>query len=400
VRVLFLAPQPFFQERGTPIAVRLALKVLSCTRDYSIDLLTFQEGQDLNIANVSISRIWAPAFLSGVGPGFSIKKVVCDVIFFFYALAKVLRARYRGKPYQLIHAVEESVFIGVLFRLLFGIPYIYDMDSSLALQLTEKLKPLKPLYPIFKTLEQFALRYSIAVIPVCDALAVVAQDGQARDVEVLSDISLSTENADQSTENKINLRQELKLPSSCNIILYVGNLEEYQGVGLLIDAFAEICYQNLDWRLVIIGGNKSHIKNYSDKIKFLKLNNFVILGGTRSVSLLNFYLQQADILASPRTLGNNTPMKIYSYMHSGVPIIATNLSTHTQVLNSSLAFLVEPDKSSFAVGLQKLINDEALRKKLAQNSFEEVEQKYTFEVFSKKLQGIYKRIEVSVDKLS
>ena len=42
------------------------------------------------------------------------------------------------KKYNLVHAVEESVFMALLLKLLFQIPYLYDMDSSLAQQMVEK----------------------------------------------------------------------------------------------------------------------------------------------------------------------------------------------------------------------------------------------------------------------
>ena len=45
------------------------------------------------------------------------------------------------------------------------------------------------------------------------------------------------------------------------------------------------------------------------------------------------FVAASDILASPRIAGTNTPLKIYSYLRSGKPIVATDLLTHTQVLD-------------------------------------------------------------------
>lgn len=65
--------------------------------------------------------------------------------------------------------------------------------------------------------------------------------------------------------------------------------------------------------------------------------------GAQPVALLSaVYLAQADILVSPRSKGSNTPMKLYSYLASGKPILATNLWTHTQVLTAASAVLTEP----------------------------------------------------------
>ena len=67
------------------------------------------------------------------------------------------------------------------------------------------------------------------------------------------------------------------------------------------------------------------------------------------------------MLASPRIRGTNTPLKIYSYLRSGKPIVATNLITHTQVLTPDIALLVEPEAEAFAAGLARLIDDPAAR---------------------------------------
>src|SRR5258708_36636193 len=56
LRILVLAPQPFFQDRGTPIAARALLETLAA-RAVAIDLLTFAGGRDVTIARCTIHRI-------------------------------------------------------------------------------------------------------------------------------------------------------------------------------------------------------------------------------------------------------------------------------------------------------------------------------------------------------
>ena len=152
MKVLFLAPQPFFQERGTPIAVRLALQVLAKRGGDSIDLLTYHEGRDVQIPNVAIHRIPAPRWIRDIPPGFSFKKLFCDCIMLLSALQLVWKNR--AGQYELVHAVEESVFIAWIIKLLFRIPYIYDMDSSIALQLTEKFPFCRLLLPFLRFFEK------------------------------------------------------------------------------------------------------------------------------------------------------------------------------------------------------------------------------------------------------
>ena len=49
MRILVLAPHPFFQARGTPLAVRSVLEFLSA-RGHAVDVLTFAEGEDVTVS--------------------------------------------------------------------------------------------------------------------------------------------------------------------------------------------------------------------------------------------------------------------------------------------------------------------------------------------------------------
>lgn len=396
MQLLFLAPEPFFQERGTPIAVRLALEVLAKRqlaqgRSDDIDLLTYHEGSEISIPGVKIQRIkpptWLASWLVNIGPGVSVKKLVCDLLFLIEALRLC-----KLKRYDLIHSVEESVFIALLIKLIWGTPYIYDMDSSVAQQLTEKWFLLRPLAPIFSWFERIAIRGSMAVVPVCNALQVIAKRQGARSSYILHDISLLSTEGSHSKEVRLNEEAQV----NGKVVLYTGNLEAYQGIDLLLESWVLVCKEIQDAYLVIIGGTEAHIDHYRERAKGLGIIDRVRLLGPRPVSQLGHYLSEADILVSPRVRGNNTPMKIYSYLHSGKPLVATNLSTHTQVLDNTVASLAAPNTQDFATALLKLLSDQQLREKLAVAALKLAEQHYTFPAFERQLNLIYEQVERSV----
>ena len=82
MKILLLAPQPFYQLRGTPIAVRLLAEVLGKC-GHRITLLTYHEGEDVDIPNVSIRRISKIPFVSKIPPGPSAKKIFCDLLLLY-----------------------------------------------------------------------------------------------------------------------------------------------------------------------------------------------------------------------------------------------------------------------------------------------------------------------------
>ncbi len=102
-------------------------------------------------------------------------------------------------------------------------------------------------------------------------------------------------------------------------------------------------------------------------------------------------------MVSPRLTGNNTPMKIYSYLAAGRPIVATRIISHTQVLDSTCAVLVEPTVEELRQGLERLVMDEALRKNLGIAAKELCESKYSLAEYMRKVIGAYSRLAHGAD---
>ena len=398
MKVLFLAPQPFYQERGTPIAVKIALETLAKKLSHTegiepiIDVLCYAEGEDIEIAGVRIHRTPSPAFLKGIRPGISLKKLLCDIIFFFSTLALVIKARKR--QYTIIHAVEESVFIAWLVKKLWRVPYIYDMDSSLSLQVTEKWWWSKPLYPLMNFLEGIAVRGSVAVAPVCDALSAIATKHGSPHTVMLRDVSLLPLSAERNDCR--NRALGMSLGNTQPVVLYVGNLEFYQGIDLLVDAFALVRNHASQPHLVIVGGTPDSIERYQKKSTHLGCETTVTFLGPRPVSQLKDYLAAADIVVSPRVKGNNTPMKIYSYLHSGKALLATDLATHRQVLDDEISVLAPAEASGFANGLRTLLDKPELRKTIGENARKRAEALYTLSAFETQLAALYDEVRSRV----
>jgi glycosyltransferase involved in cell wall biosynthesis len=84
-----------------------------------------------------------------------------------------------------------------------------------------------------------------------------------------------------------------------------------------------------------------------------------VFAGERPAAEIPSYLLAADLLVSPRSRGTNTPLKIYQYLRSGKPIVATRLLTHTQVLSDETAILTAARAEEFAAGILTGLNEPA-----------------------------------------
>ncbi len=385
LNILFLAPHPFYQDRGTPIDDCLFLRVLS-ENNYKVDVIAFPEGRDIQLENVSIHRTLKVPFVEGVRPGFSWKKLVYDFLMIFKVMQMVAT-----RKYHLIQAVEESVFIALLMKLMLGIPYVYDMDSSIAQQMIEQMPRLKPLAGVFNWFEKMAVKNAKAVVPVCHAIADDIAQYQPENITILPDISLLEDSTTEVTED---LRQELGIQNQ--ILMYVGNLEGYQGIDLLLDSFALTLKATDEVDLVIIGGDEAGIEKYQAKSAQLGIQHKVHFLGQRPAQHLSAYLSQADILVSPRTKGINTPMKVYSYLDSGKAVLATDLLTHTQVLTPKISKLAQPIPEDFSQAMIELINNPDLRSELGSAAREMIQEKHSYGAFRKTVNGLYQWLQREV----
>jgi len=363
---LLLAPFPFYQERGTPIATALMLEAYQ-RRGIPVRVLTFAEGADRAGPGVTIERLPPRPGLNGIRPGFSIKKLLCDIRLAARA-ARIVRVR---RP-RWIHAVEESVFIARPLARRAGIPYVYDMDSSLADQLVEKMAWLAPLRPFFRACERAAARDAALVVPVCPALAHIARDHGARAVRLLTDISLLDASPPAPADD---LRAAYGIAGP--LFLYLGNLERYQGVDLLLDAFARLSPQRPDAHLVVIGGPETPRRRYTARAAALGLGARVHFPGPRPPQQMAALFTQADVLVSPRIKGRNTPMKLYSYLDAGRPVVATDIESHTQALEPDCAALAAPEPAAFAAALRRLADAPDERARLAANARALVARRYS-----------------------
>ncbi len=393
MKILMLAPHPFYQPRGTPIAADLVLRVLS-ERGEQIDIVTFPEGSDIDYPNVTIHRTPALQVTQGIRPGFSAKKMLCDV----FLLTRAIRLAQRkstdtstGRHYDMIHAGEEAVFIALLLKKLFGIPYVYDMDSSMSQQLIDKYPQLKWMGKPLRACEGLAVRNASAVVTVCKALKTEIEPYHPKKVAIIPDISLLNAADNPDTTQIDSLKEQFNIQGE--LLMYVGNLESYQGIDLLVASFAQAIKEVPTAHLVAIGGNPQDIQKYQSQAEQLGISQQVHFVGPRPIAHLRQYLDQADIVVSPRVHGSNTPMKLYSYLDSGKALLATNLTTHTQVLTDNIALLAEPDVSAFAAGITHLVAHPELRVQLGQSAQAYIAQSHTYEAFSRKLKSLYDWVE-------
>ena len=110
----------------------------------------------------------------------------------------------------------------------------------------------------------------------------------------------------------------------------------------------------------------------------------VVFAGQRAAEDIPLFLDAADVLVSPRSIGTNTPLKIYQYLRAGRPIVATRLLTHTQVLTDDVAFLTEATPAAFGAGIVAALTDTERARAVGDSARHLAETKYSYDAYLEK----------------
>jgi glycosyltransferase involved in cell wall biosynthesis len=386
MKILMIAPQPFFEPRGTPISVYQRLSGLS-SLGHTIDLATYHLGKNEVFEGVTIHRTPSIPFIKSLKVGPSWQKVPLDILLFLKSVGLLIKNKY-----DVIHSHEEAGFFSVLLAWMFRKRHLYDMHSSLPKQLVNfKFGDNWLMIGFFDNLERLVVNTCDAMITIGPDLAEQVQEINPRvPMQMIENLPLVSDEVDVEVVEQ--LKEKLGLVGKI-VIVYTGTFERYQGVDLLIDSVDIVIQQYPEVKFILVGGKPNQIEELKNLVVNKSLDKSVRFMGTVPIEEANTYIEMADILVSPRTEGTSVPLKIYTYLWAGKPIIATNLTAHTLVLDQESAVLVEPTKESLASGLVKLISSESLRKTLGEQSRKLVEEKYSKASYLSKLQKIYEVLQ-------
>jgi len=352
LNVLMLAPEPFFQPRGTPISIHFRIKALA-DLGHRTELITYPLGEDLAFANFTIFRIPNLLRLKKIKIGPSAAKLPLDALMAVRTLSALLRRRY-----DVVWSHEEAGWWGALLAKIFRIPHLYDMHSSLPQQLENfDFSSSRLLKGIFDAMERFVLRSSRSVIVICrDLLDYVEGHGFGAKAVFLENFMDFADFAVEplSAAEIARVRADVA-PNGEKIVLYAGNFEPYQGIPLLIASFARVRSRAV---LLIVGGVKAEHDAARATAEKLGAGGRIAFIEKVAPQKVPLYVAASDVLVSPRVSGTNTPLKIYSFLKAGKPFVATKLWTHTQVLDDAESILADPDPESFAAGLTLALESE------------------------------------------
>lgn len=294
-------------------------------------------------------------------------------VFYWIRLSSFLlssRVYFLFKKYDVIYTREiyASIFFDRVFVEMHSFP---DNLSNLKKRLLKKAKGLVVLTSFIKT--------KIVNSGVSEEKVIVCHDGVR-----LEDFSVKV--------SKSEAREKLGLPKDLILFGYIGTLKTMgmeKGVSTAIESLEFLPEK---YRLYVVGGEPSHVDFYRDLAESKKLSQRVIFTGRVFHETIPTHISACDVVIAPFPRNNHyeyfmSPLKIFEYMASRVPMVVTNLFSLKEVLtNNETALFVSPSNPrELAEAVTRLSEDSALSKNIANNAYMVVEEKYTWQKRAKNI---------------
>ena len=178
------------------------------------------------------------------------------------------------------------------------------------------------------------------------------------------------------------LRKRFNLPVNKKIVLYSGQLYGWKGVDIMAEA-ARLLPEHL---FVFVGGAGNDLKTFKNKYSGVKN---IMITGQRPYSEIPRWLKAADILVLPNSAKSDesryatSPIKLFEYMASGVPIASSDLPSIREIVSEKEVYFFEPDNPvKLAAAVKSILQNYAAASARAANALEK-SWKYSWEMRAK-----------------
>jgi glycosyltransferase involved in cell wall biosynthesis len=315
--------------------------------------------------------------------GLSWAKLVLDA-----TLVPAMARRLRQGGYDCIHAVEEAAFPAVVLGRRFGVPVIYDMQSSLPEQLgRHRLLRGAAAQAALRRCERWLLGRADSVV---SSAGLARRVRDAAPATRLAEWHYASPLPAAGPDEADRLRAELALTASQRVILYSGTFEGYQGLPALLEALPLIRQRVPEAVLVLVGAPAARLPG--ERYAALLRQGALRVVGRQPRERMPPFLALAEVAVSPRAWGDNLPLKIFDYLGAGKTIVATDILAHRTALDHSRALLCAPTAPALAGAVTRLLEDRKLAARLAGAARAYAEEQLAWPAFVRSVGDLYRQV--------
>jgi glycosyltransferase involved in cell wall biosynthesis len=387
LQVLMVAACPLPWPRGTPIRVHRMAEALSAS-GHAVTVVTYPLG-DSTAVPYEIVRVAQHAAMAG-GPGPSVRKLLhLDPL-----LYRAVTTQIDSGAFDVIHAHHyEGLLVSLAARTVTrSLPLVYDAHTLLATELPQYRIPLpgRMLAGLGAQLDRRLPGRADHIIAVSRRMRDWFLNGGGVAADRISLVPNGVEHehfrpASQASSDRVGAEPDRTGAQ----IVFAGNLAEYQGLPLLLEAFARVRQVRADARLRIVTG--SDPRPLYDDIARLGLDQAVSFAAD-DYALLPARLAAADVLVNPRINCDGLPQKLLNYMAAGRPIVS--FAGSAALLEHDHTGLVVPDAdtAAFADAVLRLLDDIPLGERLGAAARQQVVDTHGWQNVAVQVTAVYESV--------
>jgi glycosyltransferase involved in cell wall biosynthesis len=375
LRIAMIAACPFPWPRGTPIRIHRIAEAVA-RRGHAVHVVTYHLGEDLADPPFVVHRIRDVPAYRRTAPGPTVRKLFqLDPM-----LAGLLRRLHREIRFDLVHAHHYEGLL-VASHALRGTPIVYDAHTLLASEL--------PTYPL--GLPRRCIR---AVAPWLDrhlprrADRIIAVSETIRNT--LITLGASAPQRVQVIPNGVECERftvERGTTPDGRTVIFTGNLAPYQGVNLMLEAFAHLHARRADVRLMIV--TDSPFTPFEALARQLGVRAAVDLRRA-TFPQQPALLAAATVAINPRVRCDGIPQKLLNYMAAGLPI-ATFESSSGPLRHEVTGLRVpDGDTAAMADALERLLTDRALARTLGDAARDQARREFSWDQVAARVEQVYR----------
>lgn len=384
IKVLHIAPTPFFSDRGCHIRVQ---GVVNATKSHNVDgvVCTYHHGRE--VSGVRTERIRSIRGYENTKAGPDSFKYFADLKLLLLACKLMSRER----P-NVIHAhLHEGILVGWLVKILFfwrRIPLFADIQGGLVGELDsfDYFAGRRWLRKVFQSIEYLIVRMPSQLM--CSSIA--ALETLRDQIHVSSDrLQLLADRIDVNTFESVDpvTRADINIPENKVVIVYSGSLLPSKGLHELHQIMQALLRQHDDVHFLIIGYPSDETELFLTQNK---LRGRCSVIGRVPYEELPGYLKIADIGVDPKNSdAGEGSGKIVNYMAAKLSVLCFDTDNNRELLGADAEFVTRGDVDAMVQCLASLADDESLRLRLGEANHERVQQHLSWDSAGRIIRSLY-----------
>lgn len=362
LRILMLAPTPYFADRGCHVRIYEEARALR-ELGQDVRIVTYHLGRDM--PGIPTFRIPPIPWYGKLSAGPSWHKPYLDILLFFTALRQARRSR----P-DIIHAhLHEGAFIGLLLKKILSVPMVFDCQGSLVAEMIDHgfIRRSSLLFRLFGFLEKYINRRADFIITSSGPGAGTLRGDRGIDSDRVLTLMDGVNSRDFRPLPREEARRALNLPQDGVIAVFLGILNRYQGVDLLLEAIRLLREQGSKVHFLIMGFPE---EGYRRMAETYGIEGSVTFTGRIDYAQAPLYLSAGDIALSPKISRTEANGKLFNYMACGLPTVVFDTPVNREILGDAGVYAAYGDPADFAAKVENLAGDGALRERVAARMLE------------------------------